>query len=57
MVEYLFQYSFLFLVGRNILKLGGNGSLLVGLVLAIPTKAITTCKPETIENITPIVSS
>ena len=58
MVEYLFQYSFLFLVGRNILKLGRNGTLLVGLALAIPTKAITTCKPEKIraEKITPIVA-
>ena len=59
MVGYLFQYSILFLAGRNIFKLGGNGTLLVGLALAIPTKAITTCKPEKIgaENITAIVSS
>ena len=58
MVGHLFKYSFLLLVGRNIFKLGRNGTLLVGFALAIPTKAITTCKPERIgaENITPIVS-
>ena len=35
----------LFLVGGNVLKLGRDGGVLVGVALARPAKALTTGKP------------